>query len=76
MFVGPPFPARVNEPNRWKEKTDGYTTFIFFDGTILSSPFGRRYVLYLCWDDGRWSWDGSWLDGDWDASSPSAVLAS
>ena len=63
-------------PESWKEKIDGKTCYIFFDGTILLRPVGDRNVLYLYWDDGRWRWGCSWLGNDWDASHPSAVLAS
>lgn len=63
-------------PESWKEKIDGNTRYIFFDGTVLRSPGGRRCVLYLCWYDGRWRWCYSWLDNSWSVSSPSAVLAS
>jgi len=60
----------------WKEKTNGNTTFIFFDGTVLRDPGGDRYVLCLCWYDGRWGWDYRWLEDGWGVRSPSAVLAS
>lgn len=63
-------------PESWKEKTDGNTTFIFFDGTILRGPGCLRAVLDLCWDGGGWGWDFDWLEGVWHASDPSAVLAS
>lgn len=63
-------------PERWKEQTNGNTTFIYFDGTILRDSRGRRYVLCLCWNDGRWHWNVHWLDDDWSVSLPSAVLVS
>ena len=63
-------------PEAWKQKTKGNTTFIFFDGTILRDPYGRRYVLCLYWRGGRWGWGCIWLEDDWDVSRPSAVLAS
>ena len=63
-------------PEQWKEKTNGNTTFVYFNGTILRNPYGDRYVLDLYWDDGRWDWDYSWLEFDWYVDSPSAVLAS
>lgn len=62
-------------PAQWKEKTNGYTTYIFFHGTILRGSAGYRYVLCLCWHGGEWDWHVFWLDDDWGASSPSAVLA-
>ena len=61
-------------PERWKEKTNGFTTYIFFDGTELRSSIGDRYVLYLYRYDSGWDWSSSWLGLGWDARSPSAVL--
>ena len=63
-------------PEKWKEQTNGNTTFIFFDGTVLRDSDGNRYVLCLCWGDGRWDWYYYWLGLDWSADGPSAVLAS
>jgi hypothetical protein len=63
-------------PERWKEKTNGNTTYIFFDGTVLRGSDGNRYVLCLCWDGGAWSWSVGWLGSDWHADDPSAVVAS
>lgn len=63
-------------PEEWKEKTNGNTTFIFFDGTILRGPVGDRGVLCLCWSGGEWDWDGDWLGDGFGADDPSAVLAS
>ncbi len=63
-------------PESWKEKTNGNTTFIFFDGTVLRRPDGYRCVLYLYWHDGRWFWHYFWLGSGWGVDSPSAVLAS
>ncbi len=63
-------------PESWKEKVNGNTRYIFFDGTVLRNSGGSRYVLYLYWDDGQWSWDVDWLGFDWDDDYPSAVLAS
>lgn len=62
-------------PASWKEKINDNTRYIFFDGTILCGPRGRRGVLYLCWRDGGWRWGCGWLGRGWDAGSPSAVLA-
>lgn len=62
-------------PEKWKEKTNGITTFICFDGMILRDSSGRRCVLCLCWGGVRWYWDGFWLGDNYDASRPSAVLA-
>ena len=63
-------------PEVWKKKTNTNTTYIFFNGTTLRSPLGRRCVLALYWDDGGWRWSSRWLERGWDGSHPSAVLAS
>ncbi|NTW75912.1 MAG: hypothetical protein HGB34_03350 [Candidatus Moranbacteria bacterium] len=63
-------------PEQWKEKVNGNTRFIFFDGTVLRNPNGFRYVLYLYWDDGKWRWNYNWLGDGWGADDLSAVLAS
>lgn len=63
-------------PARWKEQTNGNTTYLFFDGTILRSPRGFRCVRCLYWSGGQWHWLYSWLGNDWGVNSPSAVLAS
>ena len=45
--------------------------------TLLQNPNGNRNVLYLYrQDDGSWNWNYNWVDNDnWNASNPSAVLA-
>lgn len=45
--------------------------------TLLRNPNGNRNVLYLYrHDDGSWNWNYNWVDNDnWNASNPSAVLA-
>jgi hypothetical protein len=63
-------------PEILKEKTNGYTTYVFFDGTILRCPDGNRCVLCFCWFGGGWDWSYGWLDYDWYSLDPSAVLAS
>lgn len=63
-------------PERWKEKTNNNTTYIFFDGSVLRGPVGDRDVLFLYWGGGGWDWVYGWLGNDWSASDPSAVLAS
>lgn len=42
---------------------------------ILRNSDGNRYVLYLDWYDGQWNWNVNWLENDWNANNPSAVLA-
>jgi hypothetical protein len=63
-------------PESWKEKINGNTRYIFFDGTVLRDPSGNRCVLYLYWSEGQWDWSGNWLDDYFSADDPSAVLAS
>ena len=46
-------------------------------GTVLRSPHGDRYFLYLYRnDDGSWGWDYYWLDSDRGAGDVSPVVAS
>jgi len=57
-------------PESWKTKNA-----VYFDGTILRGPDGRRCVLCLCWRGGGCLWRYDWLVHDWRAVSPSAVSA-
>ncbi|SRR6266481_265375 len=57
-------------PEEWKGK------YVFFWGTVYRYSSGHLYVRCLCWNDGRWSWSGFWLDLGWDCLGPAAVLAS
>ncbi len=61
-------------PESLKEPVKKHTRFIFIDGTILRSPHGRRCVLYLCWNYGKWWWSYFGLDNDFRANNLSAVL--
>jgi hypothetical protein len=63
-------------PPQWKEKTNGNTTYIFFDGTVLRRSGGGRCVLCLYWLGGQWYWGCRWLERGFRAIGPSAVLAS
>lgn len=63
-------------PESWKEKVNGNTRYIFFDGTVLRRAYGYRCVLYLCWNVGVWDWRVRWLGDGCSVGSPSAVLAS
>lgn len=65
-------------PERFKQKTNGKTTFIFCDGTTLRGPGGSRYTLYFYWraDNLEWGWRYSWLGRDRSVINPSACLAS
>ncbi len=60
---------------RWLYNTKGIT-FLSFWGTILRNLNDSRYVLFLYWNEGQWSWYCNWLDYDFGADNPSAVLAS
>lgn len=60
-------------PKAWKKPTNGNTTYIFFDGTILRDPSGCPCTLYLYWD-AAWRWDYSLLDDPRYDDDPSAVL--
>lgn len=62
-------------PERFKVKTNGDTTCIFCDGTVLRSPSGRRFVLFFYWNDGsrEWRWHYDRFDSHFSASCPSAV---
>jgi hypothetical protein len=63
-------------PESWKEKTNGNTTYIHFDGIVLRDPNGNRDVLYLYFRGGEWHWSFYLLDIAFGAHRPSAVLAS
>lgn len=63
-------------PESWKRDEGGNIRFIYFDGTVLRAPDDHRYVLFLYWLDGQWHWLYNWLEFDWYADGPSAVLAS
>ncbi|MFA4880136.1 MAG: hypothetical protein WC650_00730 [Candidatus Doudnabacteria bacterium] len=59
-------------PEDWKNN-NGY---IFFWGTIIRSSRDNLCIRYLCFSDDKWSWGYFWLDVDWSASDPAALLAS
>jgi hypothetical protein len=63
-------------PESWKEKTNGSTTNIFFDGTVLLHPLGDRCVIYLYWYNDEWNWECHNLSDDRYPRYVSAVLAS
>jgi hypothetical protein len=70
--------SRHELPERFKQKTNGNTTFIFCDGTVLRSPDGHRFTLYFCWNavNRKWNWYYLWLGSDRGVNNPSACLAS
>ncbi len=59
----------------WLRKNRDITYLDFF-GLVLRNPGGRRYVLYLFWDEGKWFWSCIWLDVVWFAHFLSAAVAS
>ncbi len=67
---------KASIPARFKEKTNGNTTYTFFDGQTLRSPLGERHALCFYWRGGGWRWDYKRLDSRRRVDSPSAVLAS
>ena len=62
-------------PECWKEKVNGKTRSVFFDGTVLRSPAGIRLVLFLSWFNDMWHRNALWLECDWCRLNVSAVLA-
>ncbi len=62
-------------PESWKKDENGKIRYIFFDGIVLQGPCGFRCVLCLYFKDGKWQWNYNWLENDWNANNPSAVLA-
>lgn len=63
-------------PVHFKKKIRGRVAYIFFDGTVLRSPHGRRWTLCLYFGPGEWRWHFSWLSHGRGVLNPSAVLAS
>ncbi len=56
-------------PAEWEEFV------VYFDDTVLRSPRGDRFSLYLYRDGGQWDWGADWLGYDRDAGDPSLLLA-
>lgn len=61
-------------PNEWKKKTRGQTTCIYFTGTELLDPYGRKAVLCLCYRYGVWDYDWDWLNHEWVESEYSPLI--
>ncbi|OGZ90320.1 MAG: hypothetical protein A2599_03310 [Candidatus Staskawiczbacteria bacterium RIFOXYD1_FULL_39_28] len=52
-------------------------TVVYFFGLVLRDPYGRRCVLCLGFDGGRWYWDCRWLGRHlFFSDGPSVSLAS
>ncbi|MFA5070643.1 MAG: hypothetical protein WC528_05185 [Patescibacteria group bacterium] len=55
-------------PESWKGKQ------VFFWGTIYRyAETDQLQVRYLCWRDGKWSWNFYWLGHSFDGSCPAAL---
>lgn len=52
--------------NQWRIPRDFKFKYVFFDGTVLRSPSGLRYTLFLWWDDRRFPLDGIGERWYWD----------
>ncbi len=57
-------------PDDWKGKA------VFFWGTVYRDSGGYLLVRYLCWNEGRWDWNFSWLGSGWVDEFPAALRAS
>lgn len=55
-------------PEEWKN------SITHFWGTIFRDAGGARYVAYLVWIEGGWSWSYTRLELDWRSFKPAAVL--
>jgi hypothetical protein len=63
-------------PKAWKKEADGYTTHIFFWGTIYRDPDGHLSVRDLYWDGGKWHWSYNWLSSGLHNNHPAALRVS
>lgn len=63
-------------PLKWKEQTNGDTTYIFFSGTIINYDGHRCILCLFCHRGGKWKWKLFSLGYAWLANNPSAVLES
>ena len=55
-------------PESWKDK------IVFFWGTIYYDTAIALCVRCLNWDGFQWNWHFRWLDGNWVANYPSAIM--
>jgi hypothetical protein len=73
------FENKENLPDEWKEKVDGSTQFIFFEGTTIRGQAGTRNVLFIyfgrLWNEGIWHCNCGSISDSCFVSSPSAVIA-
>lgn len=63
-------------PEQFKEKTDGYITYIFFFDTVYRDSRGLLYVRCLFWHGGGWNSSYNWLGYGWYRDGAVAVPAS
>lgn len=62
-------------PEKWKYSAgDDGVPRIFFEGTVLRNPRGRRCVPFLFWIDGAWGWGDDELGFNWYAGNSSSVV--
>lgn len=61
-------------PENWKENADGTDCFIYFDGTVLLSPLGERYVFCMYRHNSVWNQTLDCLAVDQCQDSVSAIL--
>lgn len=62
-------------PEKWKERINGNTTFIYFDGTVLRNYSNHYfYTLYLYWDGDDWCWGYRWLESGRGSNRLSAII--
>ncbi len=65
-------------PESWKEKVNGKTHHIFFDGSSLKHSGLDRFHGFLClyWNGSKWDHGVDWQVSGWTGISSSAILAS
>ncbi|NQU83475.1 MAG: hypothetical protein HQ536_02075 [Parcubacteria group bacterium] len=63
-------------PEQWKEKVNGSTSCIHFDGTVIRNRFDVHHTLFLFWDDYQWFWGIEYFDCKTYVGGPSVVCVS
>jgi hypothetical protein len=61
-------------PEIYKRLPNGDVRYMYFDGTMLRRSGGRRFILCLYFDDGKWYWGVYDLDDDLHVVYLSVVL--